>query len=298
MYLVGKGVVVLLSSKSSDNLHDEIHLSLCMLVYPVWLWSGIVVHHDGPFTLWKRIPSWKTLPQLLSDEWHDWVQETEVGVKAYIQNVLSLLSLLLVSSKDWLDHFEEYTTKFFVEEVVQRISELHEVVLFHIFNGALGACIESRENPLVEVREVCWIRQLSMDWFVVLQSEELYRKLEGIPHLVAKCTSLECLVSIHGNVIHVGTGIVEESESESVSSTLRDALRELLLVRLDGLFDLLIREISSANSISKLLQSSSLDAINWVDNVSKGFGHFSVHLVSHHRVQNDSMERKLSRQLE
>lgn len=87
--------------------------------------------------------------------------------------------------------------------------------------------------------------------------------------------------------------VVAQGESKSIGTTLRDSLREQLLLALGRPLNLGVSQVSSLQLLSESVQSRSLDQIDGIDDVTERLGHLPAFRVTNEPVAVDLAERHL-----
>ena len=97
---------------------------------------------------------------------------------------------------------------------------------------------------------------------------------------------------------HTSAGVCAQRETKRISTTLRNTLREVLLLASLRLGNLALVKVTLLQLLVQRLELESLDNVDRVDNVSEGLAHLATVCITDHCVAVDLLEWHLTREVD
>mmetsp|Transcript_45487 Transcript_45487/g.140564 ORF Transcript_45487/g.140564 Transcript_45487/m.140564 type:complete len:526 (-) Transcript_45487:1306-2883(-) len=285
-----------LRTEALRDLTQHLHLLLQWLVHPSDGMRG-VRRDDDALALCGR--GRQPLVQFLREVGQQRVHEPEGPVQASVEHLtrhLPVSSRLVARSltiETRLQQFEVDVAKFVEEEAVCGRCGAGKFVLLESLVCLLGAGAEPREDPAVLPGEGRVHGQGAGEPEALTEVPET--KARGVPHLVAEVSVAHDSVNVE---VHVAAlqGVGEKTEAQGVGAALRDTLREVLLLALLGLLDLLLGQVALVELLLEVREADALDHVQGVDDVAQALGHLPAVGVADHGVEVDRGEGELPRE--
>eukprot|EP00760_Papus_ankaliazontas_P017993 PhM_4_TR17413/c0_g1_i1/m.82358 len=297
-HLVRELVTSLHRAQRVNHVQQQLHVCFNGVVAePFRLW--VTREHDGARLKVTRVR--EAVPQLFGDEWHHRVKGAQSLLNHRVEHKASRNSLGVVLRQlhRWLRKFEEHITEIVQPEGVGSGSRLSKVVLtFGEASVAVGhALVQTAQDPPAVEGKLEVLHGLAGRRDVVSTKRVVQSVADHIPELVAELAVANDALNVQVDVI-AARGVGEQTEAEGISTTLRDALGEGLLLELLRLANLLGVKVACLQLLVQLLELDAVEYIDGVDDVTLSLAHLLAILVAHHRVHVYLRERELVQQLE
>lgn len=152
---------------------------------------------------------------------------------------------------------------------------------------SVDCLIQLSKDPAVEETALCWRvipLMVFLDCGKLLVAED-----EGIPNLVA-----ELSVAFDDQDIQVDTTrldhVGQQTEAQSIGTAFWDPLGEVQFLLFERLFQFVLGEVSILEFLKQLIQGSSFNDFQRINNVALRFGHLLTVLIAHNWMQIYSLE--------
>ncbi|GBE58710.1 flagellar basal body P-ring biosynthesis protein, putative [Babesia ovata] len=238
--------------------------------------------------------------ELLRDVRHDGVEQTQSDAETAVEGVYGALH----NGADLGNVLERRQTRLHHLEV-----DVAELVQPEVFSNASVTCawcqycngvthlgdvfVQLQQNPAVFP-----LQGRRNGAHVDLKALDLgHGELERVPYLVAEVPAADDLVHIEqdGPVL-AGQG--QKAETQGISTAGGDALRELLLLKRNGLLDLPGGQAGVGDLFIEAFEGGPLNNLERVQHVALALAHLLTTRITHERVQVDLRERQLAHQMQ